>query len=250
MNNKFKHKLCKIFFVGIVGVILSCGIIAFLFYKGYLRFNYPSSEEFPIIGIDLSHHQGNINWNKLKDENISFIFIKATEGADFKDPKFKYNWNNAKRYGYSVGAYHFYRLCKTGIEQANNFIETVPKEPGSLPPAIDLEFGANCKTDKSGLLIIKEIGDFIATITKYYGQEPIIYSTKEFYSDYLINNFRQCPVWIRDIYSHPMLPDNRGWTIWQFANRGHLNGINGFIDLNVYYSNRKQFETIINSNKK
>ncbi len=241
-----KPKLIKTVLIGVVGAAFSCGIIAFLFYNGYMRFNYPSFKEFPVRGIDISHHQGNINWGKLKDENISFIFIKATEGADFKDPEFKNNWDNAKKYGYAVGGYHFYRLCKTGLEQADNFIQTVPKEHGSLPPAIDLEFGGNCKTNKSRDLVIKEIGECIATITKHYGKTPVIYATKDFYKDYLINNFSQCPVWIRDISSRPLLPDNKGWIFWQFANRGHLNGINGFIDLNVFYGDRNEFKKILN----
>ena len=108
-------------------------LLFFLLYKGYLRFNYPSSEEFPVRGIDISHHQGEIRWDELKKEAIEFVFIKATEGGDFTDPKFADNWRNAQKNNYHVGAYHFYRICKNGKEQAENFIRIVPKTPDNLP---------------------------------------------------------------------------------------------------------------------
>lgn len=220
-------------------IAIVCSVfIPFLLYNGYLHFNYPSFKEFPIRGIDISHHQGNINWKELEKENISFIFIKATEGGNFKDPKFKENWDHAKSSKYAVGAYHFYSLCKTGTEQADNFIASVPKEPGSLPPVIDLEFGGNCKAEKSKDQVIREIQDYIDKMKDHYGEPPIIYVTTDFYTIYLINNFKECPIWIRDIYSKPKLPDNREWLFWQYANRGHLSGIKGFVDLNVYKGDR------------
>lgn len=209
-----------------------------------MRFNYPSYEDFPVQGIDISHHQGNIDWVKLETENISFVFIKATEGGDFQDPRFYINWENAKKNSHSVGAYHFYRLCKTGIEQANNFIATVPKT-SSLPPVVDLEFGGNCQTNYSQDRLIQEIQDYLDVVTEYYGQIPIIYVTKDFYERLLINQFMDYPIWIRDIYGRPKLEDNRDWLFWQFSNRGRLNGIEGYIDLNVFKGDKEDFKKLI-----
>ena len=166
--------------------------------------------------------------------NISFIFIKATEGGDFKDPQFNENYKNAKKCGFPVGAYHFYRFCKTGNEQADNFIAAVQKGQSELPPVVDLEFGGNCQTDKTKNQIIREIQDYILKIKDYYHQQPIIYVTSEFYDIYIADYFKDCPVWIRDIYNNPKLPDNRKWMFWQFANKGHLSGIDGYVDLNVF----------------
>lgn len=219
--------------------------VIWMFYKGILRFNYPSHQQFPIQGIDISHHQGEINWNELATEDISFVFIKATEGGDYQDPKFQVNWTNAKSTKLAVGAYHFYRLCKSGTEQANNFIASVPKEEDNLPPAIDLELGGNCQSDKSDEEVIQDIQTYIDKVTAYYGQTPIIYATTEFYERYLNNQFIACPIWIRDIYSSPKLPDNRHWTFWQFANRGHLKGIDGYIDLNAFNGDKTTFQQLI-----
>ncbi|HEY3406411.1 MAG TPA: GH25 family lysozyme [Ohtaekwangia sp.] len=120
-------------------------LLGYLLYDGRIRFNYPDKEEFPVVGIDISHHQGKINWKQLSTEDVSFIIMKATEGVDYKDPLFDSNWSASKSAGYKTGAYHFYRVCRDGKEQAENFIRTVPNLPENIAPTIDLEFGGNCK---------------------------------------------------------------------------------------------------------
>ena len=95
-------------------------------------------------GIDLSHHNGQVNWDALEAENLDFIYLKATEGRDWKDQDFQSNWIEATRRGYHLGAYHFYILCKPAAEQAVNFIQSVEVRDGTLPPAVDLEYAHNC----------------------------------------------------------------------------------------------------------
>jgi lysozyme len=73
-----------------------------------------------------------------------FVYLKATEGGDLKDQNFQQNWLKARERGLHVGAYHFYRLCRDGTVQAENFIATVPKKADALPPVIDLEYDSNC----------------------------------------------------------------------------------------------------------
>ncbi len=220
--------------------ILTFGIIfilTLLFYKGFLRFNYPSKNNFPVKGIDISHHQGKINWTDLENSKIEFIFIKASEGGDFKDPNFNDNWNNAKNSNFHVGAYHFYRVCKNGEEQAENYIQIVPKNINNLPPVVDLEFSGNCNTNKTKKQILLEIQNCLDILENYYEQIPILYVTNEFYNEYLTNKFLKYPIWIRSIYLKPKLIDNRKWLFWQYSNRGHLNGIKGYVDLNVFNGN-------------
>ncbi|MBL6446021.1 glycoside hydrolase family 25 protein [Fulvivirga sp. 29W222] len=213
------------FVLGITGLVL--------LYTGYIRFNYPDRDEFPVRGIDISHHQGKIRWHELKAELIDFVIIKATEGGDYKDPLFDENWKNSRESGYKTGAYHFYRLCKGGEEQAANFIASVPNEAESLPPTIDLEFGGNCDSGKSRVQIIEEIKVCLGKLEGHFGKTPIIYVTREFYKEYIEGDFLRYPIWIRDIYRQPTLEPNREWLIWQFANRGHLKGIDTYVDLNV-----------------
>lgn len=221
--------------------------LIFLFFKeGYLRFNYPSSKKYPVRGIDISHHQKRINWDELKKENIKFIIIKATEGADFIDPRFKENWENSINNNYQTGAYHFYRFCKTGKEQAENFIKTVPYSDKSLPPIIDLEYGGNCATKKTKETIKKEIHDYLEIVKNYYGKKPIIYATQSFYNDFIEGDYLNYDIWIRDIYSEPKLENERIWLLWQYANRGHLKGIDGFVDLNVFNGSNEEYTKFLN----
>ena len=215
-----------------------------LFYRGILRFNYPPSEKYPIKGIDVSHHQHDIDWMEVKKQNIQFAFIKATEGGDFKDKKFAENWKNAISSGIDVGAYHFFTFCKPGREQAVNFIESVPINDNALPPVIDLEFGGNCSLRVDDTIVLAEIDTLQTLLEEKYQKTPIFYVTLEFYNRFFNNNFPRNPIWIRDIYGEPTLNDEREWLIWQYANRGHLDGINTYVDLNVFNGTNEDYEKL------
>lgn len=221
------------FFVGSVTILVAL-FFGYLFSIGRIRFNYPDKTEFPIWGIDISHHQGTIDWEELRQEKLSFVVIKATEGGDYIDPRFAENWANSNREGYRTGAYHFYRLCKDGKEQAANFVKTVPKTHDNLPPTVDLEFGGNCGTTKTKEQILSEVKEFLDVLENHFQEKPIIYVTREFYDAYLIKQLMDYPIWIRDIFKRPSLEKGREWSIWQFANRGHLKGIETYVDLNVW----------------
>ena len=130
--------------ISAVLLFLCLGGTAFFAYThGVFRFNYPSASSFSSEGIDVSHHQGEIDWPSIPKERISFAYIKATEGGDWKDKNFLSNWNGAKQAGLKVGAYHFFTLCRNGKTQARNFIDYVPNESSMLAPVIDLEYVGN-----------------------------------------------------------------------------------------------------------
>ncbi len=233
----------------LLGSAIFLGIIALVFFElGYLRFNYPDKSEYPVHGLDISHHQDVIDWDVLAREDISFIFIKATEGGDHKDTKFEHNWQRAGDLGIVRGAYHFFTFCKPGVEQARNYTETVPVDKSSLPPVIDLEFGGNCSARPSREEVLAEIADFASIVKQKYGKTPIIYATNQSYRAFLSGEQIDYPIWIRNIYHKPVLPDEREWTFWQYANRGRLYGIKGFVDFNVFNGTSQEFETFVSNN--
>jgi len=225
-------------------------LAAFLLYAGFLRFNYPSFSEYPVQGIDVSNHQNEIDWEKVDKHQVQFAFIKATEGGDFKDKSFIRNWVNARREGIVVGAYHFFTFCKSGEEQAQNFIETVPVEDNTLPPAIDLEYSGNCKLTKTTEELLSDITVFINILEEHYNKKVIIYVTEDFYNNILFDKYLDNPLWLRDIYAKPKTSNNRTWTFWQFGNRGKLSGIETFVDLNVYSGSTSEFQKLLNYNLK
>ena len=206
-----------------------------LYLNGHLRFNYPKTSHNPIRGIDISHHQGKIDWKKIKEEKLHFVFIKATEGGDFKDPEFNRNWNGASNAGLLKGAYHFFTFCRPGVEQARNFIDTVPVDPNALPPVIDFELTGNCEKRPGKEIILKELFVFIEEIEAVYGKTPIIYITYGSYNKYLKGKTDDYRVWIRDVFFTPNMPDGINWTFWQYSDTGRIKGINSPVDLNVFY---------------
>lgn len=234
--------------IAIFSTIVLLFVIAVLFFElGYIRFNYPDKSAYPIRGIDISHHQDVIDWDILTRSDLDFVFIKATEGGDHKDTKFQKNWERAGDIGLVRGAYHFFTFCKPGLEQALNFIQSVPVEKNTLPPAIDLEFSGNCQARPSKQEILYEINVFSKLVEQRYGKTPIIYTTNDSYVAFLEGEDLGYPIWIRGIYSEPMLRDGAKWDFWQYTHRGRLHGIDGFVDLNVYNGSDEEFKNFISS---
>lgn len=187
-------------------------------------------------GIDVSHHQGAIDWPSVPKDRAAFVYIKSTEGGDWKDTKFQENWDGARGAGIQVGAYHFFTLCRDGKTQAQNFIDTVPIETDALPMAIDLEYVGNCSDRPTKENFLKELDDFTAMVTNHYDAQPILYITHQFYDDYLAGTpYAQYPLWVRDVWTRPSAKDYPNMVYWQYADRGRLTGINGPVDLNVQH---------------
>jgi lysozyme len=231
----------KVFAIFLSSVVIFVGAFASLYFYGYVRFNYPDKSLFPVNGIDISHHQGQIDWNKLKHEDIRFVYIKATEGGDFKDHAFKRNWQSAKDSGMYRGAYHFFTFCTPGKAQAINFVRTVPNEPNTIPPVIDFEYGGNCKSRPPKEVLLKEVRDYVKEIERAYGKPPIFYTTYEAYNDYLQGEIDTYELWIRDIFRAPHLGEGRSWTFWQYAHRARVAGIKWRVDLNVFNGSKEAF---------
>lgn len=176
-------KLAKTFFTSrhntLIGIGLAC-VMGVLAYFGLFYQQKAVAQDYPVQGFDVSHHQGDINWKKISPEKFQFVYLKATEGGDYKDSKFQENWLKAREHGFHVGAYHFYRLCRDGKTQADNFIETVPNKADALPPVIDLEYDGNCINAHTKEQLLKEIGIMHDRLKQHYGKQPIFYISKTF----------------------------------------------------------------------
>ena len=199
-------------------------------------------------GIDVSHYQGKINWNKVANAGVRFAFIKASEGFTWKDSKFKTNWRAAKKVGISVGAYHFFRT-KDGKRQAKNLLdrlEQVSYETGDLLPVIDLETWDPSSASRS--TFVSYIEDWIETVEAEIGKKPIIYTFKSFWRRIGDpEHFSTCPLWVVDLSSNskPRLPV--GWNdfvVRQYDHHGSIQGIKGDVDLNSL-KNASAFKKII-----
>ena len=225
--------------VAVCGAALACCL-----YFGLLQCNYPSPERFPIRGVDVSHHQGEIDWPLLAAQNIRFVYMKATEGGDFQDPRFVRNWVEARKAGLAVGAYHFFRSEKTGAEQAQNFIRTVPVEPDALPPVLDVECPV-VPPGKERDAIRARIAECLERLATHYGKTPVLYTTYEAYEAYILGDCTGYPLWIRSVFTKPdEAALERDWLLWQFSSRMRLRGYSGperYIDVNVFNGKEDAF---------
>ena len=217
----------------LVFLIILGTIAVYLEFSGYVYHNdiIAKMKRYNIEGLDVSHHQIRINWKKV-DKKYKFIIMKATEGKDFLDSDFLYNWNNARLNGFTVGAYHFFSMLSSGAAQADYYISMVPDLDKALPPVIDLEIPV--KYPKN--IVLKELKDMIEKLEKHYKKKVIIYVTYHTYNAYIKGEFPENKLWIRDIKFIPELAENNRWVIWQVSNRGRVTGIPSFTDKNVLRS--------------
>ncbi len=218
---------------GVIALVLVA--LGWFVWSGRWIINEPSSKAFPIRGIDVSHHQNEIDWAAIPKPRVQFAYIKATEGAGWRDPNFRQNWDSAAQNGVAVGAYHFFVLNRSGREQALNFVAVVPRFDQSLPPCVDLEFGGNVLERPPAAALNHEIDEFISLLTAHYKKAPIVYTTYDFCEHYLQGRpLRR--LWIRDIFRSA--PKAKNWTFWQFNSRGRIRGVSTPVDLNVFAGDR------------
>ncbi|MDD2268002.1 MAG: GH25 family lysozyme [Eubacteriales bacterium] len=230
-------------------IFLCSAVIISLYFTGVLKFNNPSKTKYPIRGVDVSSYQGVIDWDVLSAEGIDFAFIKATEGSDFVDPRFSYNYENAVGTNLRIGAYHFFSFDSSGETQADNFINNVYQIEKMLPPVVDVEFyGKYLSSPPTDVETIKtELRMMLERLEENYRITPIIYATEESYVLFLKNDFMEYPIWIRNVITKPSLSDGREWTFWQYTNRETLKGYKGtekYIDMNVFNGTAEEFENL------
>lgn len=208
-----------------------------------------------IIGIDVSHHNGTINWSRVPQSQVQFVFCKATQGKSFTDDMLHANMNELKRLGFMRGAYHFLTFQGvTAKEQVDNFIGTGIdfSQPGTLPPVLDVEWQQSNSLNQYILqnrqACIKLIKDWLVAVETATGRKPIIYTNKSFWNDYLGNptGFESYNLWVASYRNDaPSLPV--GWTeyaFWQFTEKGSVAGISGMVDKNYFSGNLKRLKTL------
>lgn len=200
----------------------------------YGEANYPDGYE--IHGVDISHYQGDIDWDDLRNAMIEgspirFIMIKATEGSSRVDEKFNDNFYMAREYGYIRGAYHFWSNKSTAREQAYFFLDKVRLEDGDLPPVLDVEHKPK---DQSVEDFQRDILTWLHVVEDKYHVKPIIYTYYKFKEKYLnAPVFDDYPYWIAHYYVDKV--EYKGeWKFWQHTDVGRLPGIKGYVDFNIY----------------
>lgn len=218
----------------------------------YYKTNFKASdfpEGYAIHGIDVSHFQDVIAWDKLKAVStggdtiqFKFVYIKATEGLLIEDDMFDENWDEARDHNVVRGAYHYFLPDRSAKIQARRFIASVKLLPGDLPPAVDVEEVRG----KSKAEIVANLKEFIAAIEEHYHVKPIIYSNLNFIEDYLADDFKGYNFWVAHYDQDDLvMPDSLTYIIWQHSNKADLLGINSNADADVFTGNTGQFDSLL-----
>lgn len=179
-------------------------------------------------GIDVSHYQGTIDWAQVaRGNNISYAYMKATEGATYVDDTYTYNIREARRAGLSVGSYHFYRPNVSPEEQFENMVSNIKANEQDLAPIIDIEHRGNVSEGR----FIADLKALIRMVEHHYGCKPLLYSYQNFYNRYLIGHFDGYHFMIAKYQDEqPILNDGRTYIMWQYTSKGAISGISGHVD--------------------
>jgi len=218
-----------------------------------------------VLGIDVSHHQGNVNWSHAWGKGARFAYIKATQSWPttlFKDPKFSQNYTGSANAGMMRGAYHFAMPAhSSGATQAKQFLANGggwSADGKTLPPLLDIEWNPYNATQYSagkgdmcyGLTpskMVSWIQDFGNTVKATTGRLPMIYTAQSWWDKCTGDStaFKGWPLHV-SIFPTAEGPKNprelpEGWTtfnIWQYSSNANLIGDkklvnNKYVDINV-----------------
>ena len=242
--NKSKKKPETLYFRGLIIVFI--GIAGYAFYLYVRNKIYEARSEvakekivrtipygFSSFGIDISHHQGEIDWEELISEQgydtiIHFVYCKTTEGTDHLDTKWYHNRKHLKRLDVPNGAYHFFRNSDP-ITQADFFLKHWIHRTEDLPPMLDVEY--ECANNPE---LISDMRTWLKHVEEKTGMRPVIYTSLHLYETKFQEDLLDYKFWVASYSRRPEQLDTDDRIIhWQFSSDGHLPGIDHRIDMNV-----------------
>lgn len=186
-------------------------------------------------GIDVSHDQGKVNWTSVAHSEIKFVYLKATDGINYQDPDFNANSYALAQINDSVekiwvGAYHFFEAEDDPEKQAQNFLSSLADHNLTLAPMIDVEITRGVPADD----IKKRLKTLLTIIEESTGCKPVLYSYGDFWKANIGEGFNEYPFWLADYDGTMTVPDGlTNLVLWQHSDTGHVEGINGNVDLDI-----------------
>lgn len=188
---------------------------------------------FSSFGIDISHHQGSIDWKELLEDNhydtiIDFVYCKTSEGTDYPDKQWKRNRKELKKLHVRHGAYHYFRTSDPK-KQAEFFLKQWKPDSGDLPPMLDVEY--ECMKNPH---LIHAMQTWLTIVEEKSGLKPIIYTSLNLFRTKFKNVFQNYKFWVASYGIKPTVIDHDNRIIhWQFSTKGKLPGMKTRVDMNV-----------------
>lgn len=218
-------------------------ILSFPCPQGFCQENKAPGEERPILGLDVSHHDGAVDWQKVHAAGYRFAYVKASEGIDWVDPLCLENMEGLRKAGIPGGAYHFFMVQDGGKEQARHFLSTIALQIGDLLPVVDVEsWHAAPKAD-----VKAELRAFLDEIHESTGLKAVIYTNARFWNEHFDTSFVDHPLWIAEYeVDDPTLPNGwQTWSLWQFSEKGEVAGIGSNVDLSRFAGSATDFAQLL-----
>lgn len=220
-------------------------------FRGYIQTDFKELSDKPVLGIDVSHYQGVIDWKRVGRSGLDFVYIKATGGETYVDPDFAKNWHGARVANLTRGAYHFFLASDDAAKQAENFLKALGElRDSDLPPMLDVEI-----TDGQAHAVVEQRAlQWLQLVEKALGRKPIVYSDSYFGKTVLTDPaFSNYSFWVADYGEHieaiPAPWKTTGWTFWQHSPHGVVSGIHGPVDMDRFHSNFRALQDFIRQSK-
>ena len=212
---------------------------------GFQAYDVCLPSRYTIHGLDLSHHQGRVDWDALAYHHnplfpLRFVFIKATEGCDLADEAFDANFQSARDHGLIRGAYHYFNPQSDARRQADFFIQHVALQPGDLPPVLDVEERGRLSNEELQQRVLL----WLNQVETHYKVTPMLYTGYKFRTKYLNDTlFNRYPFWIAHYYVDSVSYQGP-WQFWQHTDQGRVPGIQKKVDLNIFRGSQQELEAL------
>ena len=193
-----------------------------------------------VMGIDISKHNGNIDWNAVKNSGVQYVILRcgyrgSASGVLVEDQKFKSNIQGATAAGLKVGIYFFSQAVNEveAVEEASMTLSLIKNYRITYPVYIDVE-SANGRADGiSKAARTSVINAFCQTI-RNSGYTPGLYANKNWLTEKINTGaLGGCKIWLAQYVAAPTYGGR--YEMWQYSSRGSIAGIKGNVDLNVSY---------------
>lgn len=190
-------------------------------------------------GIDISYHQGNIDFGKVKNQ-VDFVMIRSGYGMYQEDKNFRKYADECERLKIPYGFYHYSyaRNIKEADIEVTGMLNSIKSYNPTYPIAIDMEDSDNWKANNGNPSnrTYQDICEYFCNKLEENGYYAIIYANKDWLENRLntprLDRFDK---WLAQWGEKPTY--NKPFGMWQYSNQGVIDGINGRVDLNIAYLN-------------
>ena len=195
-----------------------------------------------LLGIDVSHHQGDVDWNSIKEQGYDFAFLRigfrgyGNEGSLNRDKTFEQNYENARAAGLDVGVYFFAQAIneEEAEEEARYVLNILNGRELELPVVYDPEsiLDDEARTDNVTAEQFTKNTRAFCDAVKNAGYSPMVYSNMLWEAFQLdLAKLSDIPIWYADYEDVPQTPYD--FEFWQYSNEGRVSGVSGTADLNI-----------------